>query len=56
MVKTYKCPACGEFEHECSITDAELDTCTYCGEKVKRVYKAPHYSFKCSGFAGRGFD
>ena len=54
MIKTYECPSCGEFEHECRITDKELKTCNTCNQLVKRVFKTSHYSFKCDGFCGSG--
>lgn len=55
MVKTYKCPHCGEFDHECTLEDKELKECPKCHSKVTRVFKPFHYDFKTDGFAGRGF-
>jgi hypothetical protein len=70
MVKTYKCPVHGEFEHECNMGDGELMTCPkgyihnnrmenlelHCNKPVTRVFKPTHYSWKCDGFAGKGHD
>lgn len=55
MVKTYNCPIDGEFDHECNITDDELKECPKCHSEVTRVFKTANYSWKCDGFAGRGF-
>jgi len=54
MVKTYTCPKCLEFEHECNIKDNELTLCPKCQSTVTRVFKAIHYSWKTGGFAGKG--
>lgn len=54
VIKVYKCEDHGEFNHDCNMNDPQ-PVCPQCGKEVKRVFKSPHYSFKCDGFAGRGF-
>ena len=63
IIKTYRCPLHGEFDHECNIGDEKLKECPkldfngeyprHCGKEVQRVFKALNYSDSV-GFYGKG--
>lgn len=53
MIKTYKCPNCGEFDIDRKLSEGELKNCNQCGEEVKRVWAPTPSIWKTSGAFGK---
>lgn len=53
MIKSYKCPSCGEFDVDLKLAEGELENCPTCNERVKRVWSATPSIWKTSGAFGK---
>ena len=57
MIREYRCPTCGIVEQQCNMADDPLTVCpnTGCFEPIKRIISPVAHTWKCDGFAGKGF-
>lgn len=57
ITREYKCPVHGIVEQICHIEDDTLKVCPEenCMQPVTRHFEATAHSWKCDGFAGKGF-
>ena len=53
MIRTYLCKICGEFDHECRITEDVLRLCPICKEKIQRVFSVTPVIWKTDGAFGK---
>ena len=53
MTRTYLCKTCGEFDHQCKITDDVLRVCPTCDSPVQRVFSATPIIWKTDGCFGK---
>ena len=53
VTKSYKCPSCGQIDHECDMNAEALKKCPVCKSKITRIFKSVTYT-DCDGFYGKG--